>query len=48
MQKAIQNELGLSPVEKDVIVLYDGERDAQTNDFWKVILTIYCSNSILK
>ncbi|XP_020279669.1 39S ribosomal protein L32, mitochondrial [Pseudomyrmex gracilis] len=35
MQEAIQKELDLSPVEKDVIVLYDGERDAKTEKFWK-------------
>lgn len=37
MQQAIQKELGLSPVEKDVIVLYDGERDEKTDEFWKVL-----------
>ncbi|XP_076629959.1 mitochondrial ribosomal protein L32 [Colletes latitarsis] len=35
MQTAIQQELGLSPVEQDVIVLYEGEKDKATKDFWK-------------
>jgi hypothetical protein len=37
MQDAIQKELGLSPVEKDVIVLYDGERDDKIDTYWKVL-----------
>lgn len=37
MQEAIQKELGLDPVEQNVIVLYDGERDKKTDDFWKVL-----------
>jgi len=37
MQNAIQKELGLNPVEKDVIVLYDGERDDKTDEYWKVL-----------
>jgi len=37
MQAAIQKELGLNPVEKDVIVLYDGERDDKTDEYWKVL-----------
>lgn len=37
MQDAIQKELGLSPVEENVIVLYDGEKDEKTNEFWKVL-----------
>lgn len=36
MQEAIQKELGLSPVEENVVVLYDGEKDGKTEDFWKV------------
>ncbi|EFN76574.1 39S ribosomal protein L32, mitochondrial [Harpegnathos saltator] len=35
MQDAIQKELGLSPVEENVIVLYDGEKDQKTDEFWK-------------
>lgn len=27
MQKKIEEKLGLNPVEKEVVVLYDGERD---------------------
>lgn len=37
MQDAIQKELGLSPVEENVIVLYDGEKESKTDDFWKVL-----------
>ena len=35
MQDAIKKELGLSPVEENVIVLYDGEKDDKTHEFWK-------------
>ncbi|XP_011159110.1 39S ribosomal protein L32, mitochondrial isoform X1 [Solenopsis invicta] len=35
MQDAIQKELGLKPVEENVIVLYDGEKDSKTEEFWK-------------
>ncbi|KYM97780.1 PREDICTED: 39S ribosomal protein L32, mitochondrial [Cyphomyrmex costatus] len=35
MQDAIQKELGLNPVEQNVIVLYDGEKDSKTDKFWK-------------
>jgi len=37
MQDAIQKELGLSAVEENVIVLYDGEKESKTDDFWKVL-----------
>lgn len=37
MQEAIQKELGLSPVEENVIVLYSGEKESRTDDFWKVL-----------
>lgn len=37
MRKAIKEELGLSPVEENVIVLYDGEKDDKTHEFWKVL-----------
>jgi hypothetical protein len=36
MQSAIQNELGLNPVEKEVVVLYEGEKVEQPAEFWKV------------
>lgn len=36
MQEAIQTELGLSPVEQDVVVLYEGEKEKMGNEFWKV------------
>lgn len=35
MQDAIQNELGLQPVEKEVVVLYDGEKGAEPNEFYE-------------
>lgn len=34
MQDAIQNELKLEPVEKEIVVLYDGEKDKQPDEFW--------------
>lgn len=37
IQEAIQKELGLQPVEENVIVLYDGEKDDKTYQFWKVL-----------
>jgi len=36
MQDAIQNSLGLSPVEENVIVLYEGEKESKPDEFWKV------------
>lgn len=33
MQEAIQNELKLDPVDKEVIVLYDGEKD-KPSELW--------------
>uniref|UniRef100_A0A1B0F9Z2 Large ribosomal subunit protein bL32m n=1 Tax=Glossina morsitans morsitans TaxID=37546 RepID=A0A1B0F9Z2_GLOMM len=33
MQEKIQEELGLEPIEKDVIVLYEGERKEQPAEF---------------
>lgn len=36
MQEAIQKELGLSPVEQDVVVLYEGEKQNTSEEFWKV------------
>jgi len=41
MQDAIQKELGLSPVEQNVIVLYDGEKESKTDDFWKVLIICF-------
>lgn len=34
MQDQIQQELGLSPVDKEVVVLYEGERGEQPQEFW--------------
>ncbi|KAK4880877.1 hypothetical protein RN001_004196 [Aquatica leii] len=35
MQDAIQNELGLSPVENEIVVLYAGEKDSQPPEYWE-------------
>lgn len=35
MQEKIQQELGLDPVDKEVIVLYDGEKGEQPTEFWE-------------
>lgn len=49
MQDAIQKELGLSPVEENVIVLYSGEKESRMDDFWKVLKVYALSkhNSVL-
>lgn len=40
MQQAIQDSLGLKPVEQDVIVLYEGEKEQYEDNFWKVLIYI--------
>ncbi|KAJ9573752.1 hypothetical protein L9F63_008876 [Diploptera punctata] len=35
MQTEIQNELGLNPVEKEVVVLYEGEKEEKPLEFWE-------------
>uniref|UniRef100_A0A182JEV5 Large ribosomal subunit protein bL32m n=1 Tax=Anopheles atroparvus TaxID=41427 RepID=A0A182JEV5_ANOAO len=35
MQEKIQQELGLDPVDKEVVVLYDREKDEQPDEFWQ-------------
>ncbi|CAH0553205.1 unnamed protein product [Brassicogethes aeneus] len=35
MQDAIQTELKLDPVEKEVVVLYDGEKGEKPEEFWE-------------
>lgn len=35
MQDAIQEKLGLEPVEKEVVVLYSGEKDEQPKEFFE-------------
>lgn len=35
MQEEIQKQLGLSPVEEEVIVLYKGEKEEKPQEFWK-------------
>nr|CAD7413203.1 unnamed protein product [Timema poppensis] len=35
MQTKIQEDLGLSPVEQEVVVLYEGEKEAQIAEFWQ-------------
>lgn len=36
MNREIQKKLQLDPVEQEVIVLYEGEKENQTKEFWKV------------
>ncbi|KOC59496.1 39S ribosomal protein L32, mitochondrial [Habropoda laboriosa] len=35
MQEAIKKSLGLKPIEQDVIVLYEGEKEELQDKFWK-------------
>lgn len=35
MQDAIQYELKLEPVEKEVVVLYSGEKEEKPDEFWE-------------
>uniref|UniRef100_A0A6V7HR38 39S ribosomal protein L32, mitochondrial n=1 Tax=Bracon brevicornis TaxID=1563983 RepID=A0A6V7HR38_9HYME len=35
MQDAIEKNLGIEPVEKDVVVLYEGEKELKGADYWK-------------
>lgn len=35
MQDAIQKELKLEPVEQEVVVMYDGEKDSKPEEFWQ-------------
>lgn len=45
MQKVIQDELKLSPVEKEVTVVYEGEAIGKPEHFWKVLYMwfyLYC------
>ncbi|XP_060525927.1 large ribosomal subunit protein bL32m [Cylas formicarius] len=35
MQDAIQEELKLEPVENEVVVLYEGEKDDKPDEFWQ-------------
>ncbi|XP_058834867.1 large ribosomal subunit protein bL32m [Topomyia yanbarensis] len=34
IQEKIQTQLGLDPVDKEVVVLYDRERDDQSEEYW--------------
>jgi len=38
MQDKIISELGLSPIEKEVVVVYQGEAKEQPDDFFQVIM----------
>lgn len=46
MQEVIEKELGLEPVEQEVVVLYKGERTKQPEEFWNVnhynFIIYYC------
>ncbi|XP_066246083.1 large ribosomal subunit protein bL32m [Euwallacea similis] len=35
MQEAIQSELKLEPVEEEVVVMYEGEKESKQEEFWK-------------
>lgn len=35
MQETIVNQLGLTPVEKEVVVIYEGENTDTTSEYWK-------------
>lgn len=35
-QEVIEKELGLEPIEQEVIVLYKGEKSHQPEEFWNV------------
>lgn len=35
MQNKIQSQLGLQPIDQEVIVLYEGERGEQPQEFWQ-------------
>lgn len=35
MQEAIQNELKLDPIEKEVVVVYEGEKDSKPSEFFE-------------
>lgn len=35
MQEKIQENLGLEPVEKEVVVVYSGEKDDKPSEFWE-------------
>lgn len=35
-QEVIEKELGLEPIEQEVIVLYKGEKTKQPEEFWNV------------
>lgn len=39
MQEEIVKELKLDPIDKEVVVLYEGEKEEQSSDFWKVSLS---------
>ncbi|XP_033322322.2 mitochondrial ribosomal protein L32 [Megalopta genalis] len=35
MKTAIENSLGLEPIEQDVLVLYEGEKERLKDEYWK-------------
>lgn len=36
MQEEIIKELKLDPIDQEVVVLYQGEKEEQSSEFWKV------------
>lgn len=47
MQDEIIKELKLDPIEKEVVVLYQGEKEEQTPDFWKVSFSQFKNNFMI-
>lgn len=51
-QEEIEKVLGLDPIEKEVIVLYKGEKSKQPEEFWEVrhwkliLLQAHCKKSL--
>jgi len=48
LQEIIEKELGLKPIEQEVVVLYKGERTKKPEEFWNVrhtILKLQCTIS---
>lgn len=35
IQETIQEKLGLNPIDKEVVVVYDGEKNEKQSEFWE-------------
>lgn len=40
MQEKMVNELGLEPIDKDVVIMYDGEKHEHDDEFFQVLLEL--------